>query len=370
MQSSETGAILTRPDSTVDVEYSLAITSSFRNLSKFQKRATDAIKDAPRPTRREGMAAITSRLSYAVGLIFSEKELLVFAVAQWLVIAGFYVLWVFGISYMPQEMFEQANEDSTTIGDILFTIWSIFCILVATLPLGILTGCMVAVHFLRRHTGQSSIPQCLGLIWRRPFAIWFYSFADGYITVMRILDRLPKKDDKRTPRQKAFAEFAYYAWKVASAGMMPSLVLGNSLMASFKHSLRLVKQRGPEVMALRIGYSTLCWIVGLGAYAGGVVMVIFNNPVEGELDHVSEFIKALAMAGIPLVIATGIVQVLIRPFYLIALCDVYSDYLQQNELKPRLERKPLGIAEMLLTGLILGALLGGIIVFAEQLGLG
>lgn len=316
-----------------------------------------------------GLRELGKRLGYAFSLLFTEKELIVFALAQWLVIAGFYLIWVLGVGFMPQEMFEEATKEGTSPGEILFTLWCIFCILAATLPLGILTGCMVAVHFLRRHTGRSTIPQCLGLVWRRPFAIWFYSFADGYITAGRILDRLPKSDDDTTPAQRAIAEIAYYAWKVASAGMMPSLVLGNSLLASFKHSLRLIRDNGYEVMALRAGYSALCWIVGILAYGGALVIFLYADPIAGELDDVSEFVHALVIAGVPLIIAAGIVQVFIRPFYLIALCDVYSDYLEKNDLKPRLERKPLGIAETLVAGLTIGALFGGIVIFADQLGL-
>ena len=108
-----------------------------------------------------GLRELGKRLGYAFSLLFTEKELIVFALAQWLVIAGFYLIWVLGVGFMPQEMFEEATKEGTSPGEILFTLWCIFCILAATLPLGILTGCMVAVHVKeKRPPGLSKLTSC------------------------------------------------------------------------------------------------------------------------------------------------------------------------------------------------------------------
>jgi hypothetical protein len=75
---------------------------------------------------------------------------------------------------------------------------------------------MGASYLLKKKTGSSDIASCFALVVPNSFSIWIFSWIDGWWTVSRIFDRLPKKND-RTPRSvKLLKEAAYYAWKVAT----------------------------------------------------------------------------------------------------------------------------------------------------------
>ncbi len=102
---------------------------------------------------------------------------------------------------------------------------------------------MGAVHFLHRQGERSSIARCLQLALPNAWPIWIFSWIDGWWTVMRILDRLPKRNDSRTWAQKALSEAIYQAWKLGTMGMLPGMVMGNGLIQSGRDSVRFITAR-------------------------------------------------------------------------------------------------------------------------------
>lgn len=184
-----------------------------------------------------GVGRFLGRVGQAGMLALREKKILVFALLQWLVIA---------------------------------LAWSFFCVGVAAYPLGILSGCMGAAHFLHRQGRESTVADCMQLVLPQSWPLWAFHWIDGWITVNQILKRLPRKNDRRSAAQKAASEALYYAWKLGISGVLPSIVSGNGLLTSGRQSVVFVKDNLGEVARLRAGYSALCWIVGIAAYAGAM----------------------------------------------------------------------------------------------------
>lgn len=112
--------------------------------------------------------------------------------------------------------------------------------------------------------------------------------------------------------------------------------MGDGLIASGKNSILFVKDNFMAIAKLRAGYPSLCWIVGIAAYVGTISLFFFIDigPEEETIySHIYEF---YLWAAVPIVISLSIIMLLLRPIYVLALCDLYSDYLQRNNMAPTL----------------------------------
>lgn len=288
-----------------------------------------------------GIKSFTSRVAYALSLGFKEKEIFVFGLLQWVSIGLAYLLWVQMLDWIPEEVWQSAaNSDEGSVADYILLAWSFVCVGLASYPVGILTGCMGAAHFLHKQGRESTVASCLALVMPRGWSLWSFHWIDGWITVNQILDRLPRKNDTRTVADRALSEALYYAWKVGVAGVLPAIVTGHTLIGAGRKSVLFVKDNFLEVAKLRAGYSLLCWIVGIGTYVGCIVLFMNINIVsQGEqiYGHIYTF---YLWAAIPVIISVGIVMLLLRPIYVLALCDLYSDHIQNKGLEIDLPENP------------------------------
>ena len=327
-----------------------------------------------RPSLGEGLSGFWERTKFSIKLIFLEKELITFAILQWACIGLGYYLWLQMIGWIPEAAWERAsNSRGATAGDLILFAWSFFCVGIVAFPLGILSGCMGAVHFLNRQGKESTIAECLKMVLPRAWPLWIFHWIDGWWTVQRILDRLPKKNDRRSFAEKAVSELVYYAWKVATIGILPGLVTGRGLIDAGKRSIGMVRNKFKEVILLRAGYSALCWIVGVGGYAGTILffvafpgLVNFKVPVSGQMYAFYFWV------GVPLMVSVGAVMLFLRPVYVISACDIYADYvakLDENLMLP----PPPGRARAGDTAFVVAVLLclaiWAVIYFREQLGI-
>lgn len=145
---------------------------------------------------------------------------------------------------------------------------------------------------------------------------------DALITANAILDRLPRKRGRRT----AFEEAAYYAWKIATVGALPSLVSGKGFVDAANESVWLLEDQPVRTIGIRMGYSLVCWIIGVLAYAGAIVFFIrFAGPLNGE-NLVYHF---YVLMGAPIFVAVGVTS-LIRPIFVIAVSKLYTDVVPVN----------------------------------------
>jgi hypothetical protein len=104
--------------------------------------------------------------------------------------------------------------------------------------------------------------------------------------------------------------------------------------AAAKDSVALLKHSPLRAIGIRIGYSLICWIIGVGAYAGAVAYAIALDG-RGVLRPHDIYNFYLFMA-LPIVIAVGVTAVLVRPFYLVMVSKLYTDIVPIDKDVPAL----------------------------------
>lgn len=302
---------------------------SYKEYSAFKKELVDMKVLNKKPEKIEALHWFWKRAKFSIKFMLTEKEVLLFAFLQWMVIVAVYFLWVQMLWWIPDEVWQSAQDsDEWSIVDLILLVWSFICVGLAAFPIGILSGCMGASYLLKKKTGSSDIASCFALVVPNSFSIWIFSWIDGWWTVSRIFDRLPKKND-RTPRSvKLLKEAAYYAWKVATIWMLPALSTGRWVWGSIKHSLLVVKSCTKDVLITRAWYSILCWIIWVGTYVGWIFMLISFPGILDTAQWDSEMIYSFYMyAGIPIFFAVWVVVLFLRPIYIISSFAIYENYL-------------------------------------------
>ncbi len=253
-----------------------------------------------------------------------EPEILFFALVQWLVIWIAYLAWVQMLNWIPDELWnavrsasENDRKDAFTLVNLVLLAWSFLIVSVASYPIGLCNAAMVAVHDLRTSGQQVTVARCLAIADRHLGRIWLFTLIDGWITVNAIMARLPKKHQHRT----ALDELLYYAWKVATMGVVPALVNGRDFVAAGRDSIKLLEWQPQRALGLRMGYSAVCWIIGIAAYLFAVLL-LRNGWSVGRAHYIYDVYLLMA---IPLFVAAGIVTVAIRPVYLLSVARFYTD---------------------------------------------
>ncbi len=326
---------------------------------------------ADRPGRMTAMRGFCARAGYAFKLLFVEPQLIVLALMQWIVIALGYYLWVQMLGWIPEPVWETAADaDGASIVDLILLLWSLVIVGLVAFPLGILSACMGAIHFLHRQGQDTRIAHCLKIVLPNAWPIWVFSWVDGWWTVMRILDRLPKRNDHRTWAQKALSEAIYQAWKMGTMGMLPAMVTGKSLIESGRQSVRFVTANFRDVAVLRLGYSGLCWIIGIATYIG---TIFFLATSPGSFSFDDEVASAIYLfyfwAGVPMVVAVGVIMLVLRPIYLLSSCDLYSDHLKREGQTVVLSPPPPKGASALIAVSVLALLVLVVFLYRDALGI-
>jgi hypothetical protein len=214
----------------------------------------------------KNFSAMRNDVAYAVKLMMQEKEILLFAALQWLVLGLAYMMWTQVLDWIPDSVWAEAARESsersaaTEWANLAIWGWSLLIIATAAYPLALLNASIVASHYLKSSGQASTVPACLNLASKNLGRVWLFTALDALITVRAIADRLPsKKRRKRTAAEEA----AYYAWKIATIGVLPSLVSGKTFVDSANESVWLLEDQPVRTIGIRMGYSLLCWIIGV-----------------------------------------------------------------------------------------------------------
>jgi hypothetical protein len=259
-------------------------------------------------------------------LIAREPEILLFAAAQWIVIWLAYLAWTQMLYWIPDSVWHSIEADVAQnrkpIGmglvDLALLGWSFVIVVVASFPIGVCSAAMVAVHNLRNAGQISTIGSALALAELHLGRIWTFSIVDSWVTVNAIFDRLPKKNSHRKPG----AELLYYAWKLGTLGVVPALVTGRGYLDAGHDSMKLLTTQPGRALGLRLGYSAVCWIVGIGTY---VAVVVLAPRRLHDLNAAHAIFDIYFWAASPIFVAVGIVCVLVRPFFLLAVATFYTE---------------------------------------------
>jgi hypothetical protein len=257
------------------------------------------------------------------------------------------------LSWIPQPVWDSIQQcldgpgdtDGCTVAaDIPLMLWGILCILLVSFPIGIFSAAMGTTHFLHKQNKESTVIKCMHASLSNAWTSWSFHFIDGLITVRQIIRRLPDDNNYEPAAMKAARrareEALYYAWKVGTAGVLPSLVVGNDLLNSGKNSIKFVKARFLEIVKLRSAYSTICWIIGIITYIGACVTMAFMGDMIFADTGGLAVVKIYQYMVFPIAIATMIVMIFLRPIYILTLCDLYSGYLDSIGEEPELPDDP------------------------------
>lgn len=263
-------------------------------------------------------------------LIRQEPEILLFALLQWGCITLAYMGWVQALDWIPDSVWEEirsANKDDRDSGFALLNLfligWSFVIVVCVSFPLSILSAGMVAVHALRHEGYESTF---FYAVWRGMQNVgqqWVFTTIDAWITVKAIFDRLPKKRnrDRRTLADEAL----YYAWKLGTMGMVPAMVYGRGLIGAAKDSLTMVKREPGLAIAIRFGYSGVCWIIGIATYVAAVLFAGAKGLYAPADNGIYTFYFYMT---VPIFVSVGIISVFVRPFFLLMVAKLYTDVLE------------------------------------------
>lgn len=317
-----------------------------------------------------GLASFGSTIGKALRLCLEEREILFFCLLQWAAIGLAYLLWAQVMDWVPESTWQEISRKrgSNSSVNLLFTLWSFLCVGLAAYPVGMFSGCMGAAHFLRASGKESTIAACLRLVVPRSWSLWAFHWIDGWITVVQIMERLPSKE-RRTAAEKALSEATYYAWKLGVAGVLPGILTGNKLVMAGWNSALFVRENFLAVARLRAGYSLLCWVVGISAYVGTVLLFRFVEIIPDGQQVYGHMYTLYIWAGLPIMVATGVVMLVLRPLYVLAICDLYSQYLRKNDLPDNLPENPPRVVNALVAFLCLCVLLLAVFLYQRELGI-
>lgn len=276
-----------------------------------------------------------SHLREVFFLIRQEPEILAFAGLQWVCIILAYMGWVQALDWIPEHVWQEAERNrkdnyNPAFDDInLFMIgWSFAIVFCVSLPLSVLSAAMVAVHALRHEGYPSTFSHALWLALRNAGQQWVFAALDAWVTLYTIFDRIP--GEGRRSRRTYADELMYYTWKMATIGMAPALLYGRGLTGAAQDSLKMIRDAPVRAMAIRLGYSGVCWIIGIATYALTIVFLrmggaSFLGDVGGRPSGIYSIYFYLT---VPALVAVTVIAVLVRPFFMLMVAGLYGDVIQ------------------------------------------
>ncbi len=282
----------------------------------------------PKPETAGKSPSIWSYGRGALRLAMQEKEIFLFAALQWLSIVVAFLVCIEVIKYIPefQKGYEFIEGESHWISNAIILTAIFLSIAAAALPVGVLTGAMAASHFLRRHGRDSTISSCMAVSAKRVWRLWVFHTVDGAVTVFRVLDRLSKKENKSVSAT-AIKEASYFAWKVACASAVPTLLLAKDLSEAVRSSTAFMREDLLRITALRAAYSGACWVVAF--ITAGLVMVVRGTfPVSTY-----SLYEVFLVMSMPFAAGLAFVMLFLRPIYVLSLCDLYSNFIATQKEK-------------------------------------
>ncbi len=303
-----------------------------KNLKNDVQEFTGSID---KPPALESITGFFSRINRAFTLIQKEPEILFFSFLQVLGICIAYLIWIQMLNWIPAEVWESAREtEGNSPADLVLIAWAFVCVGLASLPIGFFTACIGAVSLLNIQGKESTVLKCCKYVFPKIWPLWIFSWIDGWITVNRIAERLPVGGKKKTVAQKMLEEAIYYAWKLGTAGMIPSLLSSKNSWRACKNSFGFLKYKTWDIIKLRLGYSLVNWIIGVGAYVVSFAYIDSHvDFIQNQQELPARIHSFFLLVGVPLFISIAILKMFVRPLYIISLFDIYSEYMIATKQK-------------------------------------
>ncbi len=344
---------------------------SMRDIHNLRTSVKNLNLHHEKPGGLESLGRYFRAMAYTWVLMFREKELFLFTLLQWMSVAIAYYLFVMMLYWIPPEVWKSTeSSDDGSIADIILFAWVIVCVGVAAFPLGIFSSCMAVVHMLDYYEEKpSTIAACLKIVLPRAWRLWIFHWWDGYYTVMQIVERLPKKNDRTSPSERVTSELTYYIWKIATMAVLPNLITGRSFKETCINTLDQIKEWHWQMMMVRFGYSIMCWIVAIATYAFVFLNMdwLRTHIAPGELHNTIATIYLYV--GLPILACVAVVQLFLRPAYVIALTDIYGSYIQNKNEHLIADEPPAAATSAIVAFFFLCAIIGTVYLYREPLGI-
>ncbi len=351
----------------------MGIKNDYNDLKQFRGEAQQIMTAQglkPSVLSMTNLGTFFQEIGYAFALIMREKEILFFAVMQWVVISIAYSMWTQILDVIPDSVWQavaKASEEDRDSGFQLIGMvllgWSFIVVVLASYPLALLNAAIIAVHFLNSRGVESTIPKAIAIASRQMGRQWTFTAIDAWITVWAILDRMPRKRNNR----KLTDELLYYAWKIGTFGIMPGLVAGKGFIEAGKTSIMMLKDQPGRVLGVRMGYSLIAWIVGITAYIGAIYWFCVAGD-DGGIQKANALFNFYTLMILPIALSVGFLAVFIRPFFMIMLARLYTE--QSPYIEPAKDSHP-HEGSNFVTAIFVLSLMAflGVFLFGEQLGL-
>lgn len=338
------------------------------DLQHLKAGAGTIVEKNEKPGRGAAVAGYFNSGAVSLRFIFGEKENIVFAFLQWAVIGIAYYLWVQALALVPEDVWQSGDGGDSAVSLVLL-MWSFVCVGLAAYPLGLLTACMNASYILRFTGRESTVAECLKIVLPKSWSLWVFSWLDGWWTVMRILERLPKKNDRTPLAVKLANEAVYQGWKLSSLGFLPALLSGRSVGEACGDSLNLLKERFGMLVKLRIGYSLVCWGFGIVGYLGMFALLWMLPELSGSIFEDNAVYEFYLLAGAPLLAVLIFIMLVFRPVYVISACRIYAFYAREKGVNIKLPESSSRGISALTAFLLLAAVLAAAWFFRDRLGI-
>lgn len=337
------------------------------SLKSLKYEAYNQIGEQEKPSMLESIGGFGKQAVNSLYFILTEKENIMFAVLQLVCIVLGYYIWVQVLSWIPDEVWQASQEDKEgAFVNILLCLWSFTCVGFVALPLGVLTACMSASYILRSEGKESTVAECLKVALPKAWPIWIFSWIDGWWTVQRIAERLPKKNDRTPLSTKLRNEVIYNAWKTASLGFIPALLFGRGAVDAGRDSVRLLVDRFMPLVKLRLAYTLICWIVGIGSY---VSLFFIGKYILSAMHSDYDMYTFYFYCGLPMIVALLIIMLIFRPLYIISACRIYAGYAHSQGIKAKLPQSSPKFVSIAVAFLVLAFIIGVMLLYHTELGI-
>ena len=337
------------------------------SLETLKHEACNHVSEQEKPSMLESIGGFGKQAANSLYFILTEKENIIFAVLQLACIVLGYYIWVQVLSWIPDEVWKASQEDKEgTFVNILLWLWSFACVGLVTLPLGLFTAFMSASYILRSEGKESTVAECLKVALPKAWPIWVFSWIDGWWTVQRIAERLPKKNDRTSLSTKLRNEIVYNAWKAASLGFIPALLFGRGAVEAGRDSVRLMVDRFAPLVKLRLAYALICWIVGIGSY---VSLFFIGQYILSAMHSDYDMYTFYFYCGLPMIVALLIIMIIFRPLYIISACRIYTGYAHGQGIKAELPQSSPKFVSVAVAFAVLAFIIGVMLLYHTELGI-
>lgn len=339
------------------------------DLEQLRSEVATITQSEEKPDILSSMGGFFTNCAKSFRFILSEKENIVFALLQLASIGLGYYLWVQILDWIPDDVWQEMRKDkdnnSGGIANLIILLWSFVCVGITAFPIGFFTSCMGASFILRFNGQKSTVVNCVHLALNRLWSIWIFSWVDGWWTVNRILERLPKKKNRTPTSRKILNEAIYQAWKLATLGFLPAIISGRTIADSIKDTISLTKNRFIDLAKLRVAYSAICWILGIGAYVLLIFILIkYPNLMSSE----NKIYNFYMLAGLPMMFALTFIMIIFRPLYIISSFRIYANYMREKRITITLPQKSPAYTALIVFGILI-ILVGTTYIYRDEIGI-